>query len=73
MTVLPFRPKSPARDTNTEVIVAALEVITRFITEGGNEDGDSDLEAFVKALREEMYHNENGFQFRFNFDPDQAS
>jgi hypothetical protein len=71
MTVLPFRPKSPPSDSGMEVIIAVLEVTSRFIEEGGDEDGNCDLEAFVSMLREEMYREHS--QFRFNFDPDQAS
>jgi hypothetical protein len=74
MTVLPFRPKPRAPDT--EVIVAALEVISRFIDEGGDEEGDSDTEAFIRALREEIRSLraiKADLQLRFNFDPDHAS
>jgi hypothetical protein len=71
MSIIPFRPKSPPRDSAREVIIAAMEVISRFIEEGGDEDGNCDLEAFVRALREEMYRER--FQLRFDFDSDHAS
>jgi hypothetical protein len=71
MSILQFPTQSKPPFCDTEVITAVIEVLYRFLAEGGDEDGNNDLEAFVKALREEM--NRERFQFRFDFDPDHAS
>ena len=76
MSILQFPTQLKPPSCDTEVLVAALEIVMRFIDEGGDEEGDSDTEAFVRALREEIRTSRairEKLQLRFNFGPDRVA